>query len=153
MSQQEQPLLFASFPISDVVRRQVGPIDYNEWVRQMEHDGEARRLESDALVYQSNGKPFKSRTSAEKFQQEYSLNFSHEVSSLVNGFVLKRLSPAAQADVRRIAEGRESWIEAQTAVLYEMNIESTNDGEIQATEDQWLEIERRTKHRLDLQTL
>lgn len=151
MSQQKQPFLFASLPILDVARPEVGPIDYNEWVRQREHDAEARRLESDLLVYQSNGKPFKSRISAEKFQQEFSLNGSHEVVSFDSGFVLKRLSLAAQAELRRIAEGRESWIEAQTAVLAEMNIQSTNDGEINATEDQWLEIEKRTKQRLDSQ--
>jgi len=147
----QQPGLFAELPLIVPKRMQVGPLDYNQWVIQQEHDAVIRRLQSDVSVRQTNGLPFKSRAAAEKMQVEFELHYSHNIVAVENGFELKLLGQGQQAEKRRIAEGRESWCEAQDAVMLEMNIRQDGSGEYDATPAQWDESQRRTEARLDAQ--
>jgi hypothetical protein len=103
--------------------------DYNAWVKSEERAAEVRRLQSDRVVRQENGKPFKTKTSAQQFQERYDLTGTHEVKETEGGFELRQLSPAAQAELKRKAEGRESYTKAQAAVAVEMGIGQTPDGE------------------------
>ena len=122
--------------------------DYNAWVKSEERAAEVRRLQSDRVVRQENGKPFKSKTSAQQYQERYDLTGTHEVVAVDGGFELRQLSPAAQAELKRKAEGRESYTEAQAAVAEEMGIGQTPDGEWDATDDQFDEMERRVQARM-----
>lgn len=124
------------------------PKDYNAWVKSEERAAEVRRLQSDRVVRQENGKPFKSKTSAQQYQERYDLTGTHEVVAVDGGFELRQLSPAAQAELKRKAEGRESYTEAQAAVAEEMGIGQTPDGEWDATDEQFDEMERRVQARM-----
>ncbi|WP_287278806.1 hypothetical protein, partial [Ralstonia sp.] len=124
------------------------PQDYNAYVRSEERDIKVRRLQSDRVVHQENGKPFKSKTSAQQFQALYDLDGTHEAVEADGGFVLRLLPLAAQAEKKRLAEGRESYTEAQEAVAGEMGIGQTAEGEWDATVAQFDEMERRVRARL-----
>lgn len=129
------------------------PKDYNAWVKSEERAAEVRRLQSDRVVRQENGKPFKTKTSAQQFQERYDLTGTHEVKEVEGGFELRQLSPAAQAELKRKAEGRESYTEAQAAVAAEMGIGQTPDGEWDVTDEQFDELERRTQARMRGETV
>lgn len=124
------------------------PKDYNAWAASQERDAVARRLRSDRVVRQENGKPFKSKISAQQFQERYDLTGTHEVVQAAGGFELRQLSIAAQAELKRKAEGRENYTEAQAAVAAEMGIGVNEDGEWDVTDAQFDELERRTAARL-----
>lgn len=124
------------------------PKDYNAWVRSQERDIEVRRLQSDRVVRQENGKPFKTKTSAQQFQERYDLTGTHEVVEANGGFELRQLSMAAQAELKRKTEGRESYTDAQAAAAAEMGIGTNADGEWDATDAQFDEMERRTQARM-----
>lgn len=110
---------------------------YNAYVREKEFQAERRRLQGDRIIQQANGKPFKKEASAQAKLDEFDLADTHAIQKVDGGFVLRD---------RR--EGRESYTQAQTAVLEEMGIGENADGEIDATEEQWAEIDRRTAVRL-----
>jgi hypothetical protein len=124
------------------------PQDYNAWAQGRERDAEVRRLQSERTVRQANRKPFKTKISAQQFQERFDLTGTHEVVQAPEGFELRQLSPAAQAELKRKADGRESYIEAQEAVAAEMGLGINADGEWDATEAQFDEMERRTQARL-----
>lgn len=124
------------------------PADYNAWVASQERDIEVRRLQSDRVVRQTNGKPFKTEASAKQMQERFDLQGTHEIVAVDGGFELRQLSPSAQAEIKRKSEGRESYTEAQAAVADEMGIGQTPDGEWDATDDQFDEMERRTQARM-----
>jgi hypothetical protein len=124
------------------------PKDYNAWAASQERDAVVRRLRSDRVVRQENGKPFKSKISAQQFQERYDLTGTHEVVQAAGGFELRQLSIAAQAELKRKAEGRENYTEAQAAVAAEMGIGVNEDGEWDVTDAQFDELERRTAARL-----
>ncbi len=124
------------------------PADYNAMVARLERDATTRRLQSDATVSQANGKPFKTELSARGFASENGLEDTHEPIQAGTGWILRKLPPAAVAERKRKAEGRESYTEAQTAVAQEMGIGETSDGELDATDAQFEELERRTQARL-----
>jgi hypothetical protein len=124
------------------------PADYNAMVARRERDATTRRLQSDATVSQANGKPFKTELSARGFASENGLEDTHEPTQAGTGWILRKLPPAAVAERKRKAEGRESYTEAQTAVAQEMGIGETSDGELDATDAQFEELERRTQARL-----
>ena len=124
------------------------PEDYNAWVASEERDAEVRWLQSDREVVQANGKPFKTEASARQFQARYDLQGTHEVIQTGDGFKLRQLPPAAQAELKRKAEGRESYADAQSAVAAEMGIGTTAEGEWDATDAQLEEMERRVDARL-----
>lgn len=121
---------------------------YNAKVREQEFQIERRRLQGERAIQQANGKPFKNEASAKAKLDEFDLADTHAIQKVDGGFVLRQIPPAEQAEVRRKAEGRESYMEAQSAVLAEMGIGENAEGEIDATEEQWAEIERRTAVRL-----
>lgn len=125
------------------------PKDYNAWAASQERDAVVRRLRSDRVVRQENGKPFKSQISAQQFQERYDLTGTHEVVQADGGFELRQLSIAAQAELKRKAEGRENYTEAQAAVAAEMGIGVNEDGEWDVTDAQFDELERRTAARLE----
>ena len=124
------------------------PADYNAWVASQEREIEVRRLQSDRVVRQANGKPFKTEAGAKQMQERFDLQGTHEIVAVDGGFELRQLSPSAQAEIRRKAEGRESYTEAQSAVAAEMGIGQTADGEWDATDEQFDEMERRTQARM-----
>lgn len=124
------------------------PKDYNAWAASQEREAVVRRLQSDRVVRQENGKPFKSQISAQQFQERYDLTGTHEVVQAAGGFELRQLSIAAQAELKRKAEGRENYTEAQAAVAAEMGIGVNEDGEWDVTDAQFDELERRTAARL-----
>lgn len=124
------------------------PADYNAWVASQERDIEVRRLQSDRVVRQANGKPFKTEAGAKQMQERFDLQGTHEIVAVDGGFELRQLSPSAQAEIKRKAEGRESYTEAQAAVADEMGIGQTPDGEWDATDEQFDEMERRTQTRM-----
>lgn len=121
---------------------------YNDKVRRLERDAVVRRLQSDRVVRQANGKPFKTEQSARQFQTEFDLTETHDVRETDGGFELRALPEAERADRRRIAEGRESYGEAQAAVAAEMGIGQTQQGEWDATDAQFDEMERRVRARM-----
>jgi alkylhydroperoxidase/carboxymuconolactone decarboxylase family protein YurZ len=124
------------------------PADYNAWVASQERDIEVRRLQSDRVVRQANGKPFKTEAGAKQMQERFDLQGTHEIVAVDGGFELRQLSPSAQAEIQRKAEGRESYTDAQAAVAAEMGIGQTADGEWDATDEQFDEMERRTQARM-----
>ena len=103
------------------------PADYNAWVASQERESEVRRLQSDRVVRQANGKPFKTEAGAKQIQERFDLQGTHEIVAVDGGFELRQLSPSAQAEIRRKAEGRESYTEAQSAVAAEMGIALIED--------------------------
>jgi hypothetical protein len=123
------------------------PADYNAWVQAQERDSENRRMQSERVIRQVNGKPFKTEDGARQAQERFDAKTTHKVTPVDGGFELRLLPPAAQDEAKRIAAGRETYMEAQTAVLAEMGI-GEKDGEIDATDAQWDEIERRVNARL-----
>ena len=152
---------FDDLPVDDGVKAYVAyveaggaavdglPVDYNEWVLAQERDAESRRMQSTRTIRQKNGKPFRSEDSARKEQDRFNLKATHKIAAVTGGFELQQMSIGEQIEARRIAEGRESYDEAQTAVLAEMGITGeTPEGDIDATEAQWVEIERRVDARL-----
>lgn len=110
---------------------------YNAYARKQEFDAERRRLQGDRTIQQASGKPFKTEASAKAKLDEFDLGDTHAIRPVDGGFVLR--------DKR---EGRESYTQAQAAVLADMGIGENADGEIDATEPQWAEIERRIAERL-----
>ena len=124
------------------------PADYNAWVASQEREIEVRRLQSDRVVRQANGKPFKTEAGAKQMQERFDLQGTHEIVAVDGGFELRQLSPSAQAEIQRKAEGRESYTDAQAAVAAEMGIGQTADGEWDATDEQFDEMERRTQARM-----
>lgn len=122
---------------------------YDDHVRNAEQDAVKRRLESTDTVYAANDKPFKSQKSAQAFIDANDINLSHEVIPADNGYVVSRMSLAAQAEARRIAEGRESWVEAQSAVLQKLGHSENGNGEYGISEDDWERVDYLTKLRLD----
>lgn len=121
---------------------------YNDRVREQERQSERRRLQGDRLIQQKNGKPFKKEANAQAVLDQFGLSDTHVIQPADGGFVLRQMPPAAQAEALRKAEGRESYMQAQAAVLAEMGIGENASGEIDATDAQWSEIERRTDARL-----
>ena len=121
---------------------------YNAYVREQEFQAERRRLQGDRTIRQANGKPFKKEVNAQAKLDEFDLADTHAIQQVDGGFVLRQMPPAEQAERQRKAEGRESYTEAQAAVVAEMGIGDTADGEIDATEEQWAEIGRRIAERL-----
>lgn len=121
---------------------------YNDSVREQERQAERRRLQGDRTIQQANGKPFKKEANAQAKMDEFDLADTHAIQKVDGGFVLRQMPPAEQAERKRKAEGRESYTEAQAAVLAEMGIGENADGEPDATEEQWAEIDRRTAVRL-----
>ncbi len=117
--------------------------------KQEEHAILVRRLQSTGTVKQKSGKPFSSQDSAEKFQAEHDLSITHEVAPEGSGFVLKQRPPAAMIEAQRLTDERESYTEAQDAVLKDMGIAEKPNGEIDATPEQWDEIDRRVNERMD----
>ena len=124
------------------------PADYNEWVRSQESDAESRRMQSERTIRQSNGKPFKTEAGAKQAIERFGLAETHEVNPVDGGFELQKLTPAAQLERRRKAEGKESYAEAQEAVMRQLGIEANGDGEYDLTEDQWANVERHVDARL-----
>lgn len=124
------------------------PADYNEWVRSQESDAESRRMQSERTIRQSNGKPFKTEAGAKQAIERFGLAETHEVNPVDGGFELQKLTPAAQLERRRKAEGKESYTEAQDAVMRQLGIEANSDGEYDLTEAQWANVERRVDARL-----
>ena len=110
---------------------------YNAYVREQEFQAERRRLQGDRTIQQASGKPFKTEASAKAKLDEFDLGDTHAIGQVDGGFVLR--------DKR---EGRESYMQARDAVLADMGIGENADGEIDATEPQWAEIERRIAERL-----
>lgn len=121
---------------------------YNDSVREQERQGERRRLQGDRIIQQANGKPFKTEANAQAKLDELDLSDTHAIQQVDGGFVLRRMPPAEQAEQRRKAEGRESYTEAQAAVAAEMGIGENADGELDATDEQFAEMERRVAERM-----
>lgn len=150
---------FAGLPISEqaaayvkLVEQGAEPVefaeDYNTMVRRLGHEAAVRRKQTERTITQANGKPFNSEGSARRELEKFELGMTHEIARQDGGYVLRLLSPAAQHELRNKAAGIESYTEAQAVILREMGIGETADGEIDATEEQWAEIERRTENRL-----
>lgn len=107
-----------------------------------------RQLQNERTITQANSKPFKTEAGAKAMLDQFDLGDTHKIVSEGGGYALRQMPPAEQAEVRRKAEGRESYMEAQAAVITEMGIPSTADGEIDATDEQWDEIDQRIAERL-----
>lgn len=107
-----------------------------------------RQLQNERTITQANGKPFKTEAGAKAMLDQFDLGDTHKIVSEGGGYALRQMPPAEQAEVRRKAEGRESYMEAQAAVIAEMGIPLTADGEIDATDEQWDEIDQRIAERL-----
>lgn len=121
---------------------------YNAYVQEQEKDAERRRLQGDNIIQQANGKPFKTEASAQAKLDEFDLADTHAIQKTDKGFVLRQMPPAEQAERQRKAEGRESYTEAQAAVAAEMGIGENADGELDATDKQFAEMERRVAERM-----
>lgn len=124
------------------------PQSYNESVMEEERQIRRRQLQDERTITQANGKPFKTEASAKAMLDQFDLGDTHKIVSEGGGYALRQMPPAEQAEVRRKAEGRESYMEAQAAVIAEMGIPLTADGEIDATDEQWDEIDQRIADRL-----
>lgn len=107
-----------------------------------------RQLQNERTINQANGKPFKTEAGAKAMLDQFDLGDTHKIVGEGGGYALRQMPPAEQAEVRRKAEGRESYMEAQAAVIAEMGIPETADGEIDATDEQWNEVDRRIAERL-----
>lgn len=143
LSQQDRAMIIG---LSD--SRRASSDAYNAKVREQEFQAERRRLQGDRIIQQANGKPFKKEANAQAKLDEFDLADTHAIQQVDGGFVLRQMPPAEQAERQRKAEGRESYTQAQAAVLAEMGIGESADGEIDATEAQWDEIHRRVDQRL-----
>lgn len=126
---------------------------YNEKIARQERDVIVRQKQSQEEIKSSNGKPFKTSAAAEKHQSDFDLGISHDVKQVDGGFILKRSPIAIQAEKQRIRDGKESYIEAQSAVVKQLGLTENEDGEIDATDEQWETIDKLTKARLDRQEL
>lgn len=124
------------------------PPNYNELVAAAYFHAERRRLQDMTSIRQVNGKPFKSEKGAKAIIDHYSLADTHKVARTEGGFVLARMSLAEQAELKRIASGQESYMEAQQAVLDEMGLAANEHGEYDLTNAQWAEIDYRVDVRL-----
>lgn len=124
------------------------PQSYNDSVMEEERQVRRRQLQGERTITQSNGKPFKTEAGAKSMLDEFDLSDTHKIVSEGGGYALRQMPPAEQAEVRRKAEGRESYMEAQAAVIAEMGIQVTEDGEIDATDEQWDEIDQRIAARM-----
>lgn len=124
------------------------PPNYNKWVEAAYFHESRRRLQDTASIRQVNGKPFKSEKGAKAIIDHYSLADTHKVARTEGGFVLARMSLAEQAELKRIASGQESYMEAQQAVLDEMGLAANEHGEYDLTNAQWAEVDQRVDVRL-----
>jgi predicted RNA methylase len=82
--------------------------DYNDWVRGQYRDATVRRLQSDTVVRQENGKPFKSIVSAEAYQSKYDLTDTHAVHKTDGGYELHRLGPAQRPSALKALAERQA---------------------------------------------
>ena len=81
---------------------------YNDKVARQEREALIRRLQSDATVRQTNGKPFKTEASAKEFSTRHELDDTHEVAKVESGFVLKRLPEAWRPSVLKAMAERQA---------------------------------------------
>ena len=133
LSQQDRAMIIS---LSD--SRRASSDTYNAKVRKEYWEIERRRLQGERTIQQANGNPFKTEASAKAKLDEFDLGETHIIRQANDGgFVLR--------DKRDV---RESYTQAQAAVLAEMGIGESADGEIDATESQWEEVDRRTTQRL-----
>lgn len=144
----EQADAYAKFVQDGGTKAEGLPADYNEWVRSQEADAESRRMQGERTIRQANGKPFKTEASAQQAIERFGLTETHDVKPVEGGFELQQLTPAAQLERRRKAEGKESYIEAQEAVMRQLGIEANSEGEYDLSEAQWADVERRVDARL-----
>ena len=144
----EQADAYAKFVQDGGTKVEGLPADYNEWVRAQEADAESRRMQGERTIRQANGKPFKTEASAQQAIERFGLTETHDVKPVDGGFELQQLTPAAQLERRRKAEGKESYIEAQAAIMRQLGIEANSEGEYDLSEAQWADVERRVDARL-----
>lgn len=124
------------------------PQSYSDSVMEEERQIRRRQLQGERTITQANGKPFKTEAGAKAMLDQFDLGDTHKIVSEGGGYALRQMPPAEQAESRRKAEGRESYMEAQAAVIAEMGIPLTADGEIDAADEQWDEIDQRIAERL-----
>lgn len=153
---------FSKLPISDQAKAYSSFIssgnspvkvsqNYNDKVVKNEHDAIVRRKQSEAIIKADNGKPFKTPLSVKQHQDKYDLGISHDFYPVKAGFVLKRSPDATQEEKRRILSGKESYIEAQNAIVKQLGIKENSDGDLDVSDAEFEELQKLVKARLQSQ--
>lgn len=125
--------------------------EYNDMVKRKEHQAEVRRLQGDSVVMNAN-KPFKRKSDAEKFQEKYDLKITHYIKEVEHGFVMYQNTPSMQKELSDKAQGLKTYSELQAQAFQELSIPYVEkDGELDATEDQWVMIDARVNELQRLQ--
>lgn len=125
--------------------------NYNDKVVKAEHDAIVRKKQSESVIKADNGKPFKTPLAVKQHQDKYDLGISHDVYPVKAGFVLKRSPETIQEEKRRALSGKESYIEAQNAIIKQLGIKENSDGDLDVSDAEFEELQKLVKARLQSQ--
>ena len=119
--------------------------EYNDMVIRKMHEAEVRRLKDETTITQKNHKPFKRQIDAEKFQALYTLEITHSVKAVEDGFVLELNSRSLQKQLTDRANGLKTYEQLRSQAFSELGLPETenSDGELDATDEQWAIIDAR----------